>query len=75
MNPQNPIDQHTSDSKALSHIIFSKHQCLGNINQCHMSHNKEKTSFCLSLDERVYVKMLLNTKGYVACPFRHFLDM
>ena len=43
------------------------------INQCHLFHFNDKTSFCQSLDKRVYVKMSLDKKGYIACPFCHFL--
>ena len=34
---QNPIENHTPDFKSLSQVTFAKHQCLGSINQCHLS--------------------------------------
>ena len=43
--------------------------------QCHLSHFHEKTSFRQSLDEGVYVKISLDNKGYVACPFCHYSGM
>ena len=39
------------------------------INQCHLSHFNEKTSFQQSQDKRVYVKMSLDKKGEIARPF------
>ena len=68
--PQNPIGRHMSDFQASSYITFTKHQFYGNINQ--------QENNLSSLDKRAYVnyvKLSVDKKGYVTCPFRPFSGM
>ena len=42
------------------------------MNLSQMSHINEKAIFYQSLDDRIYVKMSLDKKGYVTRPFQLF---
>ena len=51
MGTQNPLECHTSHFKAGSLGTVAEHKCLEHVNQCHLSHFSEKTSFRESLDK------------------------